>query len=80
MVGDQPNMTKSPELELRQFSHLELIRITFLRIPSTEQERRDLMHIPRKIKEAGATGYILLWLLGIPIPVLLLIFLLRGCT
>jgi hypothetical protein len=33
-----------------------------------------------KIKEAGATGYILLWLLGIPIPILLLIFLLRGCT
>ena len=31
-------------------------------------------------KEAGAAGYILLWLLGIPIPILLLIFLLRGCT
>ena len=28
----------------------------------------------------GATGWILLWLLGIPIPVLLLLFLLRGCT
>lgn len=32
-----------------------------------------------KIQEAGATGYILMWLLGIPVPVLLLIFLLRGC-
>jgi len=30
--------------------------------------------------EAGATGYILLWLLGIPIPILLIIFLLRGFT
>jgi hypothetical protein len=30
--------------------------------------------------EKGAAGYILLWLLGIPIPVLLLIFLLRGCA
>jgi hypothetical protein len=29
---------------------------------------------------AGATGYILLWLLGIPLPLLFLIFLLRGCT
>jgi len=38
------------------------------------------MRLPSKIKEAGATGYILLWLLGIPIPILLLIFLLRGCT
>jgi hypothetical protein len=31
-----------------------------------------------KLQE-GKMGYILLWLLGIPIPVLLLIFLLRGC-
>lgn len=28
----------------------------------------------------GKIGYILLWLLGIPIPVLFGIFLLRGCT
>lgn len=38
------------------------------------------MKFAEKIKEAGAAGYILLWLLGIPIPILLLIFLLRGCT
>jgi hypothetical protein len=38
------------------------------------------MHLQDKIKEAAAAGYILLWLLGIPIPVLFLIFLLRGCT
>ena len=38
------------------------------------------MKFSEKIKEAGATGYILLWLLGIPIPILLIIFLLRGCT
>jgi hypothetical protein len=42
--------------------------------------RRGKMHLGDKIKEAGATGYILLWLLGIPIPILLIIFLLRGCT
>ena len=29
---------------------------------------------------AGATGWALLWLIGIPIPVLLVLFLLRGCT
>jgi len=28
----------------------------------------------------GKVGYLLLWLLGVPIPILLLIFLLRGCT
>jgi hypothetical protein len=38
------------------------------------------MKLSRTIQQAGATGYILLWLLGIPIPILLLIFLLRGCT
>jgi hypothetical protein len=38
------------------------------------------MKFAEKIKEAGAMGYILLWLLGIPIPILLIIFLLRGCT
>jgi len=27
------------------------------------------MRLANKIKEAGATGYILLWLLGIPIPI-----------
>lgn len=39
-----------------------------------------MMHLARKIEQTGATGYILLWLLGIPIPILILIFLLRGCT
>jgi len=31
-------------------------------------------------RQEGKMGYILLWLLGVPIPVLFLIFLLRGCT
>jgi len=38
------------------------------------------MRLNDKIKKAGATGWILLWLLGIPLPILFLIFLLRGCT
>ncbi|HWN96593.1 MAG TPA: hypothetical protein VNT99_16305 [Methylomirabilota bacterium] len=29
---------------------------------------------------AGKAGWIFLWLLGVPIPVLLILFLLRGCT
>ena len=28
----------------------------------------------------GKIGWILLWALGIPIPILLILFLLRGCT
>jgi len=35
----------------------------------------------QKLKsEAGAIGWALLWLIGIPVPVLLLFFVLRGCT
>lgn len=33
-----------------------------------------------RAREQGKVGWILLWLLGIPIPVLLVLFLLRGCT
>ena len=38
------------------------------------------MKLKEKLHEVAAAGYILLWLLGIPIPILLLIFLSRGCT
>ena len=30
--------------------------------------------------QQGKVGYILLWLLGVPIPILFVIYLLRGCT
>jgi hypothetical protein len=33
-----------------------------------------------RLYERGKIGYILLWLIGVPIPVLFLIYLLRGCT
>lgn len=31
-------------------------------------------------EEKGRVGWILLWALGVPIPVLIILFLLRGCT
>lgn len=31
-------------------------------------------------KQKGGIGYVLLWFLGVPIPVLILISLLRGCA
>lgn len=37
--------------------------------------KRDLLR-----SERGAIGWVLLWLIGIPIPLLLAFFLLRGCT
>jgi hypothetical protein len=33
-----------------------------------------------KYSQQGKLGYLLAWLLGIPIPILLVIFLLRGCN
>ena len=30
--------------------------------------------------QVGKVGWILLWLLGVPIPILLVLFALRGCT
>jgi hypothetical protein len=45
---------------------------------SGEQTMRNLPSLPGD--QQGRVGYILLWLLGVPIPVLFLIYLLRGCT
>jgi hypothetical protein len=37
--------------------------------------------IPNTLKaQAGKIGYILAWLLGVPIPILILVFVLRGCN
>jgi hypothetical protein len=38
-----------------------------------------LVHAKQKWEEARV-GWILLWLLGIPLPILLILFLIRGCT
>jgi len=35
---------------------------------------------PTHERQRGRAGWILLWLLGVPIPILLILFLLRGCT
>ena len=39
-----------------------------------------LPNFPTLQQQEGKAGYILLWLLGVPIPILFLIYLLRGCT
>jgi hypothetical protein len=41
---------------------------------------RTPMEFLRENQEKGAVGYVVLWLLGVPGSVLLVIFLLRGCT
>lgn len=38
------------------------------------------MTLLKRARESGKIGWIFLWLLGVPIPVLFLLFLVRGCT
>lgn len=39
------------------------------------------MKIPNLLRDYTARiGWALLWILGVPLPVLLILFLLRGCT
>jgi hypothetical protein len=32
------------------------------------------------LKQEGKLGYVLAWALGVPIPILLIVFLVRGCS
>ncbi len=48
------------------------------RAPLDEAPHADEVTGPMKLQE-GKMGYILLWLQGVSIPILLVIFLLRGC-
>jgi hypothetical protein len=50
----------------------------FWRIPmQNPMHKRDFTSL---VAQQGRVGYILLWLLGVPIPILFMIYLLRGCT
>jgi hypothetical protein len=51
----------------------------------TGTEYRDVSRVLHKRSttmkmQEGKMGYLLLWLVGVPIPILLLFFLLRGCN
>jgi hypothetical protein len=43
---------------------------------------KEIKGAPMKkmIDRSGKAGYIIAWLLGVPIPILLIVFLLRGCN
>jgi len=36
--------------------------------------------LDQKNNESGKIGWVLLWLIGVPLPILLIIYVLRGCT
>ncbi len=41
---------------------------------------RDWSPRRNRRREEGAVGWGVLWLIGVPIPILIIAFLLRGCT
>jgi hypothetical protein len=47
---------------------------------SAMSEIKKSPELPDAGKQRGGIGYVLLWFLGVPIPVLILIALLRGCA
>jgi hypothetical protein len=42
------------------------------------KKKKNWLLVPQN--EKGAIGWAFLWLIGIPIPILVLLFLFRGCT
>lgn len=48
--------------------------------PRNRGMKTNLPPFPKRLDNSGKIGWIFLWLIGIPVPVLLILFLLRGCT
>lgn len=48
--------------------------------PVAGREHAGLARKQGAVREEGKIGWVLLWLLGIPIPILLVLYFLRGCT
>jgi|GEM_PF-674085 len=57
----------------------ELQSNTVIYFSRDEEEKRTLIRPRRWMnRQAGKVGWALLWLLGIPLPVLLVLYLIRG--
>jgi hypothetical protein len=41
---------------------------------------RKVEHTMQRHDESGKAGYIIAWAMGVPVSLLLIVFLLRGCT
>jgi hypothetical protein len=70
--------------------HHHLLRALTIHAESKDRSKRGTRcryvmnprtgHTEEHRPEQGKIGYILLWVLGVPIPILVLFFLMRGCT
>jgi hypothetical protein len=71
--------TRRPQNALKQIVQCELSRrfAGFCRLLEQQQRGAPMKKV---VDRSGKAGYIIAWLLGVPIPILLLVFLLRGCN
>jgi len=62
---------------------LDVDKTVFLKLTATTITASDdpcMKYLNKKAAQSGKLGWIFLWLIGVPVPLLLLLFLLRGCT
>ena len=59
---------------------LTIVPASPLLIVSTGSKLPRMKMMWERAGEAGKAGWAFLWLIGVPIPVLLILFLMRGCT
>jgi hypothetical protein len=73
--------TTDPAPDRASTKHGNACHASTLSMRARAMQLHEVMNalIKRPNNEKGAAGYALAWLLGIPIPILLLIFLIRGC-
>jgi hypothetical protein len=64
-----------PSASILRFTH----RIDRFATKSTLRKGFEMKRYLADVRE-GKAGWILLWLLGVPIPILLILFAIRGCT
>lgn len=48
--------------------------------PVNELRERNIGRLGRVYRQHGKIGWLFLWAIGIPVPVLVILFLIRGCT
>jgi hypothetical protein len=56
------------------------VPVSALLICSSPSSLERMKTMWERAGEAGKAGWAFLWLIGVPIPVLLILFLMRGCT
>ena len=59
---------------------LTIVPASALLIAAAETKLPRMKMMWERAGEAGKAGWAFLWLIGVPIPVLLILFLMRGCT